>query len=146
MLCLGYFVSFNSHSPSTRAVFSFWRDAGGHEVDFVVKTGREKITLSLVALATFSTSAATTGAAAAGSASTAKAAATAEAWRRHLWRGPVLLRSLIPLLRCGLYPLRGLIPLLRLTLQALRLRRHVTGSLIPNAPRGAVCEGRCGGP
>jgi len=65
----------------------------------ILDTGREKITLSPVASATFSASAATTGATAAGSASTAEAAATAEAWRRHLWCGPVLLRSLIPLLR-----------------------------------------------
>ena len=50
-----------------------------------------------------------------------------------------LLLYLIPLLR-------SLIPHLRLTLEALSLRRHVTGSLFPSAPRGAVYVWRCGGP
>ena len=130
----------------------------------MVETGPEKITLSPVASATFSASAAAGSASAAEAAATgataAEAAATAEAWRRHLWRGPVLLRSLIPLLRRGPYLLRSLIPLLwrradllrslipllRLTLGALWLRRHVTVSLFPSAPRGAVCVRRCGGP
>ncbi len=40
-------------------VFSFGRDARGHEVDFVAETGREKITLSPVASATLSASATT---------------------------------------------------------------------------------------
>jgi len=98
---------------------------GGHEVNFVVETGREKITLSPVASATLAASATTTRATAAG------AAATAEAWRRHLWRGPILLRSLIPLLRYGPVLLRCLIPLLRGGPDLLRC-------LIPLLRRGAL--------
>ena len=89
------------------------------------------------ASATPSASATATGAAATGYASAAESAATANAGRRHLWRGPKLLGSLIPLL-WSLKSLRRLVPLLRCLISLLwclipLLRRLISllGCLIP---------------